>query len=184
MPSWSRVTRRRLIKPKKHSGVKFVPIVAKEENIIYGRDKIIDYVDIFDKIKFDCKIAKAENGEDIIKSFLSNANNGDGCSSTCTIESKFTWSGGSFTSKDTWITVWGDEFRLGSEYCDDGNSANGDGWSSLWTVEDKFLCSGGSSSAKDTWTLKCGYGFRVSTEQCDDGNILNGDGCMRRWLQN
>ena len=71
MLSWSRVTRRRLIKPKKHSGIKFVPIVAKEENIIYEGDKIIDYVDIFDKIKFDCKIAKAKNGENINKSYLS-----------------------------------------------------------------------------------------------------------------
>ena len=71
MPSWSRVTRRKLIKPKKHSGTKFVPIIAKEENIVYEGDKIIDYVDLFDKIKFDCKIAKVENGEDIDESFLS-----------------------------------------------------------------------------------------------------------------
>ena len=34
MPSKSRVTRRRLTKPKKNCGVKFVPIVVKEENII------------------------------------------------------------------------------------------------------------------------------------------------------
>ena len=71
MPSWSRINRRKWIEPKKRNGTKFVPFVQKEENIVYEGDKIIDYVDLFDKIKFDWKVAKIENGEDIDESFLS-----------------------------------------------------------------------------------------------------------------
>ena len=95
---------------------------------------------------------------------------GDGCSSTWTIETGYSWYGGSVTSKDTWvkwsagyhqdtsnptqwITIWGDGFRAGSEKCDDANTSSGDGWKNDWSsVESGWVCSGGSTTYKDTWT--------------------------------
>ena len=65
--------------------------------------------------------------------------NGDGCSSSCLIEPKFTCTGGTINTKDTCKTVCGDGYRLGTEQWDDGNTSeqwddgnlvNGDGWSS------------------------------------------------------
>ena len=38
-----------------------------------------------------------------------NTNDGDGCSLTWDIESGWTWSGGSQTSKDTCLELWGDD---------------------------------------------------------------------------
>ena len=95
---------------------------------------------------------------------------GDGCSSTWTIETGYSWYGGSVTSKDTWVkwsagyhqdtsnpTQWitkcGDGFRAGSEKCDDANTSSGDGWKNDWSsVESGWVCSGGSTTSKDTWT--------------------------------
>ena len=94
---------------------------------------------------------------------------GDGCSSVCSIESGFAWSGGSIYVKDTWV-AWtsglytntdksqciphcGDGLRTGSEKCDDGNTSSGDGCLSNWSsVEAGFVCSGGSPTSKDTCT--------------------------------
>ena len=47
---------------------------------------------------------------------------GDGCNSTCDIESGWTWSGGSQTSKDICLEIWGDciRFNIKSMYWDDG----------------------------------------------------------------
>ena len=56
--------------------------------------------------------------------------NGDGCSSSCLIEPKFTCTGGTINTKDTCKTVCGDGYRLETEQWDDGNLVNGDGWSS------------------------------------------------------
>ena len=95
---------------------------------------------------------------------------GDGCSSTWTIETGYSWYGGSVTSKDTWvkwsagyyqdtsnptqwITICGDGFRAGSEKCDDANTSSGDGWNSDWSsVDSGWVCSGGSTTSKDIWT--------------------------------
>ena len=80
-----------------------------------------------------------------------NTINGDGCSSTWTVESGFTWTGGSSTTKDTWTEICGDgvKFNTISTYWDDKNLVNKDGCSSSWTVETGFTWSGGSSSSKD-----------------------------------
>lgn len=53
---------------------------------------------------------------------------GDGCSSTCTVESgwKCTHNGG--YSIDTCSTVCGDGLIKGSETCDDNNTSSGDGY--------------------------------------------------------
>jgi cysteine-rich repeat protein len=97
---------------------------------------------------------------------------------------------------DTWVEVWGDSIRVGSEIWDDGNTSNGDGWSGdCLTVEANYICTGGSISSidtctacsagfipsgsptPDTWVEVCGDGLRVGNEICDDGNTVDGDGC-------
>ena len=37
--------------------------------------------------------------------------NGDGCNSLCAIETGYSWSGGSLSTKDTWNEIWGDGIR-------------------------------------------------------------------------
>ena len=51
--------------------------------------------------------------------------NGDGCSSTCSIESGWICSRGSNTIRDLWKEIWGDEIKFNtiSTYWDDGNIA-------------------------------------------------------------
>jgi cysteine-rich repeat protein len=53
--------------------------------------------------------------------------NGDGCSSTCTIEPGWKCSGGCKTSRDKCVEICGDGLNLGNYQCDDGNNVNGDG---------------------------------------------------------
>ena len=107
-----------------------------------------------------------------------NTSNGDGCTSTCTIESNYIWTGGTTSSKDTCsaclagqppnalktacLAVWGDGLRAGSEECDDQNTANSDGWSSTCTIEANYVWAGGSTATKDTWTV-CTAGFYQNT---------------------
>ena len=43
-----------------------------------------------------------------------NTNSGDGCSSTCLVETGWTWNGGSNISLDKCIEVWGDGIRFNS----------------------------------------------------------------------
>ena len=110
-----------------------------------------------------------------------NTKNGDGCSSTCSIETGWTWSGGSSTSKDTWNGIWGDGRRVNSNsgIWDDGNNVSGDGWDSAWYTEVGWTCTGGSLTNKDTCSEICGDGIRFhsSSTYWDDGNTKNGDGC-------
>ena len=68
--------------------------------------------------------------------------NGDGCSSTCVIESGYSWSG----TPNSWSTVWGDGLIKGSEEWDDKNTVNEDGWSSSCKVEENYSWSGQPSS--------------------------------------
>ena len=114
-----------------------------------------------------------------------NTASGDGCSSTWTVESGYACMGGSSTSKDTWIEIWGDGIRFNSIliYWDDGNTASGDGCSSTWTVESGYTWIGGTSTTKDIWTEICGDGIRFNkiSTYWDDGNIVSGDGCNSTW---
>ena len=114
-----------------------------------------------------------------------NIKNGDGCSSTCSIETGWTWSGGSPASKDTWNEIWGDGMRFNSDsnYWDDGNNVSGDGWDSTWYTEVGWTCIGGSSSTKDTCSEICGDGTRFHSYNTywDDGNTNNKDGCTSSW---
>ena len=61
----------------------------------------------------------------------------DGWSSTWNVETGWKWSGGSTTSADIWVEIWGDgvKFNTNSTYWDDGNLSDNDGWSSLCKIE-------------------------------------------------
>ena len=74
---------------------------------------------------------------------------GDGCSSTCQIETGFKCTGGSPSSKDTCVAVCGDGVRVGPETCDDANPVADDGCSATCQVEPGFTCSGGSNTTRD-----------------------------------
>ena len=114
-----------------------------------------------------------------------NTSNGDGCSLSCSIESGWTWSGGTTSTKDTWSEIWGDSKRFNtfSTYWDDGNTSNNDGCNSSWLIEAGWNWSGGSSTTKDTWTEIWGDSKRFNTISTywDDGNILSSDGSNATW---
>ena len=75
---------------------------------------------------------------------------GDGCSTSWIIEPKYSWTGGTPTSKDTCVAIYGDGYKVSIEQWDDGNKVNGDGCSSTWMIESYFKWTGGTSSTKDT----------------------------------
>ena len=109
-----------------------------------------------------------------------NNDSADGCSSVCSIEQGWTWSGGTATTKDVWVEIWGDgkKYTIQSSFCDDGNTINNDGWSSTWNLEAGWSCSGGSPNTKDVWTEIWGDSkkFNSVVTYWDDGNLSNGDG--------
>ena len=111
--------------------------------------------------------------------------NGDGWSSSCTVEAGWTWSGGSSTHKDTCTEIWGDGIRFNSNstYWDDGNYINGDGWDSSCNTESGWTWVGGNLIHKDTWIEICGDGmiFNSNSTYCDDGNSSDGDGWTSSW---
>ena len=98
-----------------------------------------------------------------------NVVNGDGCSSTCQVQTGFSCTG----TPSVCTTTCGDGIKAGAESCDDGNTVNGDGCSSVCTVQSGFFCTGSPSVCATI----CGDGIKVGAEQCDDGNTVNGDGC-------
>ena len=123
----------------------------------------------------DGKLAGTEQCDD------SNTTNGDGCSSTCTIETsqKWVWNGGTTTTQDNCFvwgagfvvndssnpryckTVWGDGLRAGSEVWDSGGIADSpctNGWT---TILAGFVCTGGSTSGADSWS-KCPNSFETN----------------------
>jgi cysteine-rich repeat protein len=110
-----------------------------------------------------------------------NLEDGDGCSSTWSIENGYICSGGSLFQKDTWIEICGDgkRFNSNSSYWDDENTESGDGCSDTCGVEAGWNCQGGTQFQRDTWTEVCGDGIRHSTNKnlWDDGNNKDGDGC-------
>jgi cysteine-rich repeat protein len=66
---------------------------------------------------------------------------GDGCSTTCTIESGWTCAG----QPSVCHTTCGDGIVAGTEQCDDGNTMSGDGCSGTCTVEAGYHCTGSPS---------------------------------------
>lgn len=85
-----------------------------------------------------------------------NLTNGDGCSSSCTIES----SGG----------VCGDGTVDSGEQCDDGNSVNGDGCSATCLDEVQVSC-GGWLDIDSTDSH-----YNIAVYLCNHGGIVQGDG--------
>ena len=96
-----------------------------------------------------------------------NTNDGDGCSLTWDIESGWTWSGDSQTSKDTCLEIWGD----------DKNTTPNDGCSSDCKTENRYNWAPVSPDTFSTWTAICEDGLVVGSEQWDDKNTTPNDGC-------
>lgn len=103
---------------------------------------------------------------------------GDGCSSSCTVETSWVCSGGSRTSKDVCRSdsrLCGDGTVQRSEACDMG-AMNGKGYgcSGNCTVQRGFDCM--SMQGSSICYAVCGDSIIAGQEACDDGNIANGDG--------
>lgn len=98
--------------------------------------------------------------------------NGDGCTSTCTIEAN-TYCDPTFAS----CAVCGNGNRqtaLYSEACDDGNLVSNDGCKNdCKSIETGYVC---STAVPNVCTEVCGDGLKVGTENCDDGTN-DGVGC-------
>ena len=99
-----------------------------------------------------------------------NNEDGDGCSSECTVETGWQcW--GWWCGESQCDSICGDGLVIGSEECDDGNWWSYDGCSGSCQVECGWTCDGGEC------TGVCGDGMRRGTEECDDGNVDPLDGC-------
>ena len=136
-----------------------------------------------------------------------NTTNGDGCSSTCELESVCgngilegnevcddgnTTDGDNCSSTCDAENFCGDGVLNTSEACDDGNTTNGDGCSSTCELESvcgngilegNEVCDDGNTTDGDNCSSTCdaenfcGDGVLNTSEACDDGNTTNGDGC-------
>lgn len=94
---------------------------------------------------------------------------GNGCSSTCQIETGWSCSG----EPSMCAPICGDSLVTGPEHCDDGDVMSGDGCSATCTVELGYGCMGSPSSCAEI----CGDGLVVGDEGCDDENLTSNDGC-------
>ena len=114
-----------------------------------------------------------------------NLSDNDGWSTSCSIETGWTCSGGNSSTKDIWSEIWGDGKRFNSVniYCDDGNKLNGDGCSSGCLKEIGWECSGGNSSNNDKCSEICGDGKKLNSVNTywDDGNTSSNDGWSSSW---
>jgi cysteine-rich repeat protein len=97
----------------------------------------------------------------------SNESSGDGCNSTCGVESEWSCSGAPSVCHRC-----GDGLVNGTETCDDNNGNSGDGCNSTCGIEAGWTCAGNPSVCQI-----CGDSLINGTETCDDGNVNNGDGC-------
>jgi cysteine-rich repeat protein len=98
-----------------------------------------------------------------------NTADGDGCSSSCEIETGYACSG----APSMCSPVCGDGLIVGGEQCDDVNPVSGDGCSDTCTIEPGYACLGDPSDCHEI----CGDGLVVGNEGCDDGNLSDVDGC-------
>jgi len=103
--------------------------------------------------------------------------NGDGCSTTCTIEVGFECSNGDLSRPSECWEICGDGLNYGFWECDDSNTKAWDGCDESCWVEYGHVCTGGSPTFYDTCTELCGDGRNIGILECDDGNLLNNDGC-------
>lgn len=104
-----------------------------------------------------------------------NLEDGDGCSSNCTVEDGWSCDDNSEGMSVCHVITCGDGMTEGDEECDDGNSVNGDGCDEDCRIENGFQCY--VSYKRSVCKSYCGDGMRSATEECDDGNVIGGDGC-------
>lgn len=96
--------------------------------------------------------------------------NGDGCSSTCTIEPGWACEEFDVDFFSFCFTICGDGIQAGFEQCDDGNAINGDGCDTDFTGACVLTGCGNFVVTPDSVEP-------YADEACDDGNTLDGDGC-------
>lgn len=109
-----------------------------------------------------------------------NRNNGDGCSSSCTIENNYYCTHNAPGAADTCSNYCGDgkvNFTVTNEDCDDGNRNNGDGCDNTCKVESLWQCSVTPPSTSSACVKICGNGVKSGSEACDDNNTVSNDGC-------
>ena len=111
-----------------------------------------------------------------------NTSPGDGCSSTCTIETADYGCNNTAGAKSICFKLCSDGTYNSSrgEDCDDQNEVNNDGCSSICKIETGYFCDHNAPGTKDTCYKICGDGkinYNTTGEDCDDGNPNNNDGC-------
>jgi fibro-slime domain-containing protein len=118
----------------------------------------------------DGKVAGNEQCDD------GNTTNGDGCSSTCAVETGYTCpTAGTLCTR---LAYCGNGVVDGTDQCDDGNNVSNDGCSATCKLEPGFACvSTGTPPKSVCHPTVCGDGTKEGFEQCDDGNLIPYDGC-------
>ncbi|MBU2259898.1 DUF4215 domain-containing protein [Patescibacteria group bacterium] len=94
--------------------------------------------------------------------------NGDGCSSTCTVESGWTCNG----TAPSICQKCANGLVEGTEACDDNNEIATDGCNNSCAILFGYSCNGEPSVCQ-----KCGNSVVEGTEGCDDGDTTSSDGC-------
>ena len=108
-----------------------------------------------------------------------NKRNGDGCSSTCSIETGFECDFTTYETADVCYEICGDGLDYGKYACDDGNTAEYDGCNTDCEILEGWYCYGGTKTSPDTCDEICGDGINYGSfdNECDDGNTDDNDGC-------
>ena len=108
-----------------------------------------------------------------------NTTSGDGCSSTCQLESGWICP----QPGEPCIVDCGDGILTAPEQCDPPNP--GKGCSATCTFEPGWFCNpppavlpdAGPPPPSTCMATVCGNGVKEGNEACDDGNLIDGDGC-------
>jgi len=87
---------------------------------------------------------------------------GDGCSSTCEVETSYNCAG----NPSVCTPICGDGLKRG-QGCDDNNTVDNDGCSASCAVESGWSC---NSAEPSVCNPICGNGKLHGNEVCDDGN--------------
>ncbi|EKX40674.1 hypothetical protein GUITHDRAFT_75380, partial [Guillardia theta CCMP2712] len=104
-----------------------------------------------------------------------NTRDGDGCSSSCLVESGWICADNLHVTNHTTSLCYGicaDGVRVAAEQCDDGNTKSGDGCDQFCRLESGYVC-----ADNGLCSTNCGDGIIAGKEACDDMNNINGDGC-------
>lgn len=99
--------------------------------------------------------------------------NGDGCSSSCIVETDHAWQ--CLQVSPFTCTYCGDGLIVGTEECDPGGTGTITGCNSC-VVSTMYTC---TTPGPSTCTSTCGVdGYQPSKgEACDDNNAVSSDGC-------